>query len=494
MRRWKTAMYKSIRPTTKAPSKGGLVLGWSKNTKQLYCNIRDTHSLVIGTTRSGKSRHLVLPSVGLTAMAGESMVLVDLKSELYCYTSPFLKKLGYEVITIDFRNPKQGNRYNFLQPVLDAVHMGDISLAVSSARDIATLLVPDKENTSTDPLWTNGERAILTVAILAVCLEVSNPRWQNLDNARHFIGTMCAAPTDPKQELPLIAYLEKLPENSPLRRAMAIAKISPEKMRGSFYSSGLTTLDLFADEPIHDMTAVTDFDHLTTGDRKRAIFIILPDEKATYYPLASLFVFQQYQLLVRRADENGGRLPRRVEFFLDEFGNFVRIPDMDKAITVGGGRGCRFHLFVQDTTQIYEKYGELLGKTMISNCATWVYLFTQNPDTIQEIGQQLGKYTIKSPSLSASTGGQSSASYNLTGRELLTTEEIKLIDRPWQLVMGRGAPAMMFAPDISETFFNTMFGMGDELHNRRLMKYRNSLRPSRTPTVSYWDGYKQYTK
>lgn len=476
-----------------APDEGGLVLGWSKDLKRIYCNTDDTHSLVIGTTRSGKSRHLVLPSIGMTAMAGESMILSDPKGELYFYTSPSLIAQGYEVITIDFKNPSRSNRYNFLQPVLDAVHMGDLSLAVSSARDIATLLVPDKENTSTDPLWTNGERAILTVAVLAVCLEFDDPRWQNLDNARHFIGTMCAAPTDPKKELPLITYLEKLPENSPLRRAMAIAKISPEKMRGSFYSSGLTTLDLFADEPIHDMTAVTDFDHLSTGDRKRAIFVILPDEKSTYYPLASLFVFQQYQLLVRRADENGGRLPRRVEFFLDEFGNFVRIPDMDKAITVGGGRGCRFHLFVQDTTQIYEKYGEKLGKTMTSNCETWVYLYTKNGDTIQEIGQQLGKYTVKSPSLSASTGGQASASYNLTGRELLTTEEIKRINRPYQLVMGRSDPVMMYAPDISKTFFNTMFGMGSKRHNQKLQKYRNSLRPSRVPTVSYWDGYKKYT-
>ena len=487
-------MSRSINAGKGSPQEGGLVLGWSKDLKKIYCNTDDTHSLIIGTTRSGKSRHVVLQSIGVTAMAGESMILSDPKGELYCYTSPYLKALGYEVITIDFKNPSRSNRYNFLQPVLDAVHMGDLSLAVSSARDIATLLVPDKENTSTDPLWTNGERAILTVAILAVCLEISNPRWQNLDNARHFIGTMCAAPTDPKQELPLISYLEKLPENSPLRRAMAIAKISPEKMRGSFYSSGLTTLDLFADEPIHDMTAVTDFDHLATGDRKRAIFVILPDEKSTYYPLASLFVFQQYQLLVRRADENGGRLPRRVEFFLDEFGNFVRIPDMDKAITVGGGRGCRFHLFVQDTTQIYEKYGEKLGKTMTSNCETWVYLYTKNGDTIQEIGQALGKYTVKSPSLSASTGGQSSASYNLTGRDLLTTEEIKRINRPYQLVMGRSDPVMMYAPDISKTFFNTMFGMGSKRHNQKLQKYRNSLRPSRVPAVSYWDGYKAYTK
>lgn len=327
------------------------MLGWSENRRTIYYNPDDTHSLIIGATRSGKTRHLILESIGLTALAGESMIVTDPKSELYLYTKPFLERLGYEVIAIDFVAPNRSHRYNFLQPVLDAVYMEDLPAAVQRARDIANLLVPDKGNTTTDPLWPNGERAILTVAILAVCLEFERPEWQNLANARHFIATMCA-PQGQKGEVPLIPYLERLPQNSPLRRAMGIAKIAPEKMRGSFYSSALTTLDKFDDPGIHAMTSFTEFDHLATGDRKRAIFVILPDAESTYYPLASLFVFQQYQLLVRRADENGGRLPRRVEFFCDEFGNFVRIPDMDKAITVGGGRGCRFHLVVQDTNQI----------------------------------------------------------------------------------------------------------------------------------------------
>lgn len=475
-----------------APKSGGLVLGWSNNQKRLYVNGTDTHSLIIGTTRSGKTRHLVLPSIGLTALAGESMVITDPKSELYLYTKPFLERLGYEVIAIDFIHPERSTRYNFLQPVLDAVYMDNLSLAAQEARDIANLLVPDKDNTNTDPLWPNGERAILTVAILAACLQFEKPEWQNLSNAWHFIAHMCA-PEGAKNEPALIAYLEALPGSSPLRRAMATAKISPEKMRGSFYGSALMTLDLFTDPGIHSMTAVTEFDHLTTGDRKRAIFIILPDAKSTYYPLASLFVFQQYQLLVRRADENGGRLPRRVEFILDEFGNFVKIPDMDKAITVGGGRGIRFHLVVQDDNQIYERYGERLGKTMMANCETWVYLKTDNSDTVETICKRLGKYTVKSPSLSASTGGSSSASYNLTGRDLLTPAELGRIRRPWQLVTSREDPVILYAPDISKTVFNTLYGMGNVEHNQRLRKYRDAQRPSRTPSVSYWDGYKAYT-
>ena len=470
---------------------GGLVLGWSKSMDKIYVNATDTHSLIIGSTRCGKTRHLVLPSIGLTALSGESMVITDPKSELYLYTKPFLERLGYEVLAIDFIHPEKSTRYNFLQPVLDAVYMDDLPLAVQRARDVAKLLVPDKDGTNTDPLWSNGERAILTVAILATCLQFEKPEWQNLANARHFIATMCAP--DARGNIPLTAYLSELPENSPLRRAMGIAKIAPEKMRGSFYTSALTTLDLFDDPGIHAMTAMTEFDHAATGDRKRAVFILLPDAESTYYPLASLFVFQQYQLLVHRADENGGRLPRRVEFFCDEFGNFVRIPDMDKAITVGGGRGIRFHLVVQDDNQIYERYGERLGKTMVSNCETWIYLQTDNEDTVGTVVKKLGKYTVKSPSLSASTGGHSSASYNLTGRDLLTAEEVRRIRRPWQLVLSRSDPAVLYAPDISGTFFNDLYGMGNPDHNKRLRKYRDEQRSKKTAVVSYWNGYLKYT-
>jgi len=120
---------------------GGLVVGQTKDGKRIYYTKEDTHSLVIGATRSGKTRTLVLPSIGLTAMAGESMVMVDMKGELYTYTHRFLERMGYEVITIDFKNPERSNRYNFMQPVIDALNSGNAPLASQKARDIATMMV-----------------------------------------------------------------------------------------------------------------------------------------------------------------------------------------------------------------------------------------------------------------------------------------------------------------------------------------------------------------
>ena len=139
-----------------APTAGGLLLGWSRDRSSVLCSTEDSHSLIIGTTGSGKSRNLIIPSMVMTALSGESIVATDLKRELYLYQCKFLERLGYEVITIDFIDPLRGNRYNFLQPVIDAVLVGDYAKAATWAQDISALLVPDKPNSNTDPLWSNG--------------------------------------------------------------------------------------------------------------------------------------------------------------------------------------------------------------------------------------------------------------------------------------------------------------------------------------------------
>lgn len=469
---------------------GGTLLGWKGNT--VYCNTQDTHTMVIGATRCGKTRCSVLETICTLALGGESIIAVDPKAELYGYTCKLLDKLGYEVITLDFKDPQRSNQYNFLQPVIDAVLMDDIPLAIQRARDIATMLVPDKNN-STDPLWVNGERSVLTMGILAVCIEADNPLHQNMANAWAFVANMCK-PVGINSKLPLWEFTRNLSADSPIRLAAAVSEIAPQKTRASFYTSALSTAELFNDPHIHAMTATTDFDYEMTGDRKRAIFIILPDERGTYYPLASLFVYEQYQALVRQADQRGGRLKRRVNFVCDEFGNFVKIPDFDKFVTVGGGRGIRFQLYVQNLNQLYDRYGDKGGATIASNCETWVYLQTDEDTTREAISKKLGKYTIKSPNVSGSTNGTSSASYSYTGRDLLTTSELSRIQRPYQLVMGRHDPAITYAPDISKTPYNQLLGMGDPEHNRKLLLDRCNARPCREPKVSYWGVWNQYIK
>ena len=481
-----------IRPANVTEIKaGGLILGMDRKCRRVYYNAEDTHAFILGATRSGKSRCLVLPSIGLIGMSGESMVVVDVKGELYGYTYPYLESCNYEIIRLDFSNPRKTMQYNFLQMVIDACNEGDIPKAVTKARDVATLLIQGGEHT--EPVWIDGARAITMMGILAVVMDNQNrPRYQNLANVRQFIATMCT-PVGEKHKLPLEQYLDQFDEDSPLKNAMAIAQITPSKMRGSFYSQALTALEMFTDPYMHEMTAETSWEPEAMGRRRQAVFIVLPDERKTYHSLAALFVMQQYQRLVEQATGRGGRLKNRVHFVCDEFGNFVKIPDMSTILTVSGGRGIRFYLFLQDTNQLDELYGDKVGRTIRANCETWVYLQTDDGNTLKELSEKLGNYTIKAPGISGSSRGDATASYNLTGRPLLMPEEIKRLKRPYQLVTSRAAPAIHYMPDISKTVFNRLFGMGEPEHNRKLLlrrlKHGDDLVPKPQYAIQDWQMF-----
>lgn len=473
-------------------TEGGLVLGASPKLDKLYLNTEDTHTVVIGATRSGKSRHIVLPSICTMALGGESMVVIDPKAELYLYTYPYLERLGYECITLDFKNPLKSSRYNFLQPVIDAVNSKNIPLAVERARDIATILVPPEEKM--ERIWIDGQRSILTTAILAVVMDNQRrPEYQNLPNVHQFIVNM-TQPIGKTGILPLSRYLEELPPEHPAKMAAGISEIAPSKMRGSFYTSAVVNLELFTDPAIHTMTSMTEFDYLTTGIKKRAIFIILPDHKPTYYSLASLFVYQHYQTLADTSDQYGGRLPIRVNFVCDEFGNFAKIPNFQTLMTVAGGRGIRFHLFLQAFEQLDDIYGDKVGSIIRSQAETWIYLQTDHSGTLEELSRKLDKYTIKSPSLSGNTEGSVSASYNFTGRDLLTPGEIKKIKRPYQLVTSRYDPVILYMPDLSKTLFNRLLGLGDREHNQKIILQRNARRPDHPIQTAYWGIWDLYKK
>ncbi len=116
----------------------------------------DTHTLTIGATRSGKTRCLVIQSICSIALSGESLVISDPKAELYHYTADYLKKLGYEVIGLDFKNPEKSTRYNLLQPVIDAINEDDVERAEMYAWDITNILVGD--NTSNEKIWENNRK------------------------------------------------------------------------------------------------------------------------------------------------------------------------------------------------------------------------------------------------------------------------------------------------------------------------------------------------
>ena len=232
------------------------------------------------------------------------------------------------------------------------------------------------------------------------------------------------------------------------------------------------------------MTCESDFTLTDAGKERVATFIILPDEKTTYYSLASLFVYQNYVALVEKADSRGGELFKRVNYILDEFGNFSTIPAFQNMLTVAGGRKIRFNLFLQSFAQLENKYGREVAENIRDNCQTWLYLKTASTETATTISKKLGCYSTSSYSRSSSyaryQSGSSSESMNLISRPLLTEDEIMRIERPYLLVIPTGMfPVMSTLPDISKWKFNKLFGMGNQDHNRKLREERESTREER---------------
>ena len=476
---------------------GGIIVGYEKKkkTEDIYYIDDNVHSLVVGATRSGKTRSVVLQTIGNLGLAGESIIISDPKAEIFHYTSDFLKNLGYDIITLDFKNPSKSTRYNYLQPVIDAVNNNDFRKAEEYAWDITQGLVGE-DNSRMEKIWRDGEMAVIAGAIISVVFDnKEHPEYQNLTNVYSFISEMCKTVG---QQMPINKYIESLPPEHPASTIFGIARIAPEKTRGSFFTSALITLRLFTSKSIYGMTCKSDFSLKQSGERKTATYIILPDEKTTYYPLASLFVYQNYVSLVESADERGGELKTRVNYILDEFGNFTTIPAFSNMLTVAGGRRIRFNLFLQSFSQLENKYGREIAENIRDNCQTWIYLKTASNETASIISKKLGCYTTSSYSRSSSyskyQNGSNSESVNLISRSLLTEDEILRIERPYVLIIQTGLfPIITKLPDLSKWKFNSLFGMGNQEHNRVLRLKRESKRPVKeTEEMKLWGIWNMY--
>lgn len=295
-----------------------------KKVEDIYYIDDDLHSLTVGATRSGKTRSLVLQTIINTGLAGENMILSDPKGELFEYTSKTLERLGYKVYTLDFKTPLKSSKYNFLEPVIEAFSNKDIPKAVNYCSDIVESLVGEVGNR--EAIWVNGEKSVIKAGIMSVVLgNEKHSEYQNLQNAYHFISKMCAEQND--KTMLMDTFLDTLPDNHPAVASFAAARIAPSKTRASFFTSALATLSIFMDDYVASMISESEIDLNKFNEEKSVLYMILPDEKTTFYGLCSLFVNQVYIKLVELADSKGGRLKIRTNFILDEFGNFSAIPN-----------------------------------------------------------------------------------------------------------------------------------------------------------------------
>lgn len=494
-----TATYSGSGEVKGLCSNAGIIVDYAKQGgKEIIRYLADAVNVIIlGATRCGKTRRLLLTSTWLDILAGTSLLVVDVKGEIFAFTSKFARMMGYEVRTLDFRNPEKSMRFNNLDEINGLLREKKISEAVNKAWDIVSVLVGEPTG---ERIWTDGQCATIAAAILIIAQDAP-AECKNLTNVYYFLAYMCEA--DPETgEMPITEYLEKLPASHPARGAFQVAKIAPFRTRSSFFTSALATLRLFTDWNVADITKMSDYKFSDTDDKKVITYLILPDEKTTYHPIGAIFIKQYYESLVAQAIKKGGKLDRRFVFRLDEIGNFPVIPEFGSMLSAGAGRNIFFELVLQDYQQLESKYKNDF-RNIRTNCQLTICLKVTDEQTLKSISTQLGNYTIQinSANLSMSDGRSESSSYssgsNMTGRPLLYPDEIAAIEKPDTLILYGGKKAITHLPDLSEYYANKEFGMGDEEFNRKLFLARMEEIPSREigePRLwGVWDDYGFHT-
>lgn len=426
---------------------GGIVLGADISLGKYWTVDDDTHVLLIGTTRSGKSRRVIMPSIWHLGQCGESMIICDLKKELQPITKGYLKQQGYKIITLDYRTPTTGNRWNILHPVVQALQEDNAALAIQHADDIAHTLSYDPKYRG-DPIWPSAKKALISALILAVAVEAP-PEYKNMSTVFNMLAHLGM---DGGKKLD--SYFNSLSETHPARNSYAVYQMSTDKMRSSIATDTLASLQLFGVDP-SIVWMISDQDHSLAGvgKEKTAVFLVIPDERTNRNVLASLYIQQSYGALVDLANQNKGRLPVRVNYLLDEFGNIPAITDFTTKITTAGGRGIRFVIALQGLDQLSEHYPGR-ENTIIGQCWTWIYILTADQKTAEIISVKAGNYTVATESYNSSAQMSGSRSegvtQGLTSRPLIMKDEVMRWPVDSVLILRtRLQPARLPLPDIS---------------------------------------------
>ena len=383
------------------------------------------HTLIIGSTGSGKTICEIMPLIFNLGYAGESMVINDTKGELYANTYEFLKKRKYKIKVINLRDALCSDGWNPLHLPYKYFKENNIDLAGDLIENFAKSLT--KNLSSKDMYWEKSATAVLTALCYAIIEDAQSEEQAHLYSIYNLLVEHGAKNIDRFNSLDL--YFQQKPMGSLSKMSYATGSFAKGETRATLFSVLATVIKMFSDTGIANLTSRTDFELDDIGKEKTAVFLIIPDEKESRHELASLFIDQCYQALINMAQElPNGKTPIRVNFILDEFSNMPPVASISNKITVSRSRNIRFYLVIQDFDQLKENYKEQTG-TIKSNCTNWIYLLTADNDTAKEISSRLGKYTISSSRISTSgrtdqTDFNISNDKSLMGRELLMPDEL----------------------------------------------------------------------
>ena len=371
------------------------------NGKEIWVDNGEYHNLVIGSTGSGKTQTIVKPMVNLLAKKGESMIITDPKGEIYKYAASALKERGYKIIVLNFREPAHGNAWNPLTLPYRYYKEGNTDKSTELLDDVALNILYDQSKKSNDSdFWEKSAADYFSGLALGLFYD-ANEKEVNLNSINYMssVGEERYATSNYIKEY----FNLKGPESSPYIFASNTIN-APNETKGGILSTFRQKIRLFSSrESLSEMLAYSDFNMQDIGREKTAVFMIIHDEKKTYHSLMTIFIKQCYETLIDVAQENGGKLPFRTNFILDEFANMPPLKDVDSMVSAARSRDIRFTFIIQNFAQLNDVYGKEVAEIIKGNCGNLVYLISTELAALEEISKMCGEVKSKEKDKTAST-------------------------------------------------------------------------------------------
>ena len=397
---------------------------------------RSLNVLVIGGSGAAKTRSFVLPNI-LTA--NTNYVITDPKSEVLLATGGYLKEQGYDVRVLNLVNLEQSDGYN------PFCYLRDEKDVLKLVNNLIQSTTP-KGSHESDPFWTKAETALLQAIILMLFQEA--PEYeQNFSMVMRVLEYAEVREEDEGHVSPLDLLFESIERRKPdsvAVRQYKVFKLAAGKTAKSILVSTAVRLAPFNLPQIQALTEHDDMDLYTLGEKKVALYAVIPDNDNTFNFLVSLLYAQAFQALYYSADQiHHGPLPRHVRFVLDEFAA-MPLPGFTRELATMRSRSISASVIIQNMAQIKELYKDG-WETIPGNCDTILYLGGNESSTHKYVSEMLGKATIDTKTHGQTKGksGSYSTNFQMSGRELLTPDEVRKLDNRYALLFIRGASPVM---------------------------------------------------
>ena len=398
---------------------------------------RNLLTVVVGGSGAGKTRFYAKPNL---MQANTSFVVLDPKGENLRDTGHLLEEKGYEVRVLDLINMEKSHCYN---PFMYLKDDNDVQRLVTNLFKATT----PKGSQSNDPFWDTAASMLLLALIFYLKYEAPKDE-QNFPMVMELLRAGEVREDNDEYQSPLDELFERLEMREPEHIAVKYYKDYHSGSAKTLKSIQITLaarLEKFNLSSLAALTATDDLDLPSLGEKKVALFALIPDNDTSYNFLVSILYTQLFQQLFYLADhKHGGRLPVHVHFLMDEFANVSLPDDFDKILSVMRSREVSVSIILQNMAQLKALF-EKQWESIVGNCDQFLYLGGNEQGTHKYVSELLGKATIDMNTYGKSTGhsGNYSTNYQISGRELLTPDEVRMLDNRYALLFIRGERPVM---------------------------------------------------